>query len=648
MLKMSIEKMELVNITGTMSDLDNVLLKCCQSGCFHMETASQAMDSDSGFTALDEQNPYVEPLKRLYALAGSLSYTLKGSDKTDSPLKTLDELSVYVDSTEEKFRALNEKISALSEQVSLKEQALIQLYHLKGINVDFRQIFSCEYVKVRFGKLPTDSLKKLAYYEDKLFFFLTFDNDKEYCWGVYFVPVSHATVVDNIFESLYFERVRIPDFVEGTGETALEDVTESLNKDKEELSACREKLSAMMEEEKSGMDTAFSRLKFLHDTFELRRNVSIANEKFYLVGFVPECEAKKFLAGFEDLKDVSVLLNPPEVDERFVPPVKLKNNKFAKPFSMFVEMYGLPSYHGYNPTTFVAITYTLLFGVMFGDLGQGIVIAIVGALLWKLKKFQLGQIMTRLGISSAIFGLVYGSVFGFEEVLNPLYKALGFAHKPLEVFESTNTILVGAVAIGIVLIIAAIILNIGVSLKNKNYESALFGNNGFAGLIFYGSVLVAGVSTLVLGVNLFTPLYVIGLIVLPLIAMFFRTPLGNLMKGKKPFTEGIGNFIAENFFELFEYLLSYVTNTLSFLRVGGFVLSHAGMMLVVMTLAEGAAAGASPVIIIIGNIFVMGLEGLIVGIQVLRLEFYEMFSKFYEADGHPFTPVKVNYSSEIE
>lgn len=151
-----------------------------------------------------------------------------------------------------------------------------------------------------------------------------------------------------------------------------------------------------------------------------------------------------------------------------------------------------------------------------------------------------------------------------------------------------------------------------------------------------------------LKVNLFTPLYVIGLIVIPLIAMFFRTPLGNLMKGRKPFTEGIGNFIAENFFELFEFLLSYVTNTLSFLRVGGFVLSHAGMMLVVMTLAEGAAAGASLVIIIIGNIFVMGLEGLIVGIQVLRLEFYEMFSKFYEADGHAFTPVKVNYSSEIE
>lgn len=142
--------MELVNITGAMDDLDSVLLKCCKSGCFHMEAASQTLDSDSGFTALDEKNPYVEPLKQLYALAGSLSYTLKGSDDAECSFRTLEELGGYVAGTEEKFRALNEKISGLSGQVSLKEQALIQLNHLKGLNVDFQQIFACEHVKVRF------------------------------------------------------------------------------------------------------------------------------------------------------------------------------------------------------------------------------------------------------------------------------------------------------------------------------------------------------------------------------------------------------------------------------------------------------------------------------------------------------------------
>ena len=80
---------------------------------------------------------------------------------------------------------------------------------------------------------------------------------------------------------------------------------------------------------------------------------------------------------------------------------------------------------------------------------------------------------------------------------------------------------------------------------------------------------------------------------------------------------------------------------MSFLRIGGFVLAHAGMMSVVMTLAEMVGAGAAPVVVIIGNIFVMGMEGLIVGIQALRLEFYEMFSRFFDADGTPFAPLKL-------
>lgn len=92
----------------------------------------------------------------------------------------------------------------------------------------------------------------------------------------------------------------------------------------------------------------------------------------------------------------------------------------------------------------------------------------------------------------------------------------------------------------------------------------------------------------------------------------------------------------EGFFELFEVLLSYVTNTLSFLRVGGFVLSHAGLMMVVNVLAQNGEIWWA---MALGNLFVMALEGLIVGIQVLRLEFYEMFSRYYDGDGILFNPI---------
>ena len=103
---------------------------------------------------------------------------------------------------------------------------------------------------------------------------------------------------------------------------------------------------------------------------------------------------------------------------------------------------------------------------------------------------------------------------------------------------------------------------------------------------------------------------------------------------------GFGAFFVEGFFELFEVVLSFITNTMSFLRVGGFVLSHAGMMLVVYTLAEMVGGFGEIIVLILGNVFVMCLEGLIVGIQVLRLEFYEMFSRYYEGNGIPFKTIK--------
>ena len=109
----------------------------------------------------------------------------------------------------------------------------------------------------------------------------------------------------------------------------------------------------------------------------------------------------------------------------------------------------------------------------------------------------------------------------------------------------------------------------------------------------------------------------------------------------------IGGFIVENFFEMFEFLLSYVSNTMSFLRVGGFVLSHAGMMMVVMTLMDMSNAGVKPVTLIIGNLFVMAMEGMIVAIQIIRLEFYEVFSRFYESDGKEFVPMSVSFDTEV-
>ena len=182
--------------------------------------------------------------------------------------------------------------------------------------------------------------------------------------------------------------------------------------------------------------------------------------------------------------------------------------------------------------------------------------------------------------------------------------------------------------------------------KRQDLRKIFFTNNSVAGLIFYLAVLVGAVVMLLTGAKVFSTVYIICLIVIPILVMFCQEPLGKLVKKDpdwKP--ESIGGFIAENFFEMFEVILSFVTNTVSFLRVGAYAICHAGMMLVVYTLA---GTPANPVVLVIGNIIVMGIEGLMVCIQVLRLEFYEMFGRFYESGGKQFKSTVIDFTKKTD
>ena len=202
------------------------------------------------------------------------------------------------------------------------------------------------------------------------------------------------------------------------------------------------------------------------------------------------------------------------------------------------------------------------------------------------------------------------------------------------------TLLMAAIGLGIVLILISMTFNIILNFKKKNIGEAILSQNGLCGVTFYVAVIGAALGMLT-GMHFVNIFYILILIVLPLILMFLKEPLiRKLEEHGEMFPNGFGAFFVEGFFELFEVVLSFITNTMSFLRVGGFVLSHAGMMLVVYTLAEMVGGFGEIIVLILGNVFVMCLEGLIVGIQVLRLEFYEMFSRYYEGNGIPFKTIK--------
>jgi V/A-type H+-transporting ATPase subunit I len=286
---------------------------------------------------------------------------------------------------------------------------------------------------------------------------------------------------------------------------------------------------------------------------------------------------------------------------------------------------------------FMALAYSVLFGIMFGDVGQGAVLAILGYVFWKTKRMWLGRVLVCAGICSVAMGFVYGNIFGYEDIL-PGFKVLEG--------ENTMRMLLVSVAIGVVLLLICMALNIINGIRQRDIKKIFFSPNGLAGFVMYLSIAVAVVVLFAFDKNIFTPLYIIVFIVLPLFAIFAAEPLTKLCRGEKDWLpESIGMFFVEGFFELFETVLAYVSNTVSFLRVGAFAISHAGMMMVVFLLAKTANGGNNIIAVIIGNIIVMGIEAVLVCIQVMRLHFYEMFGRFYTGGGQKFSPKIIDYRS---
>lgn len=650
---MAIEKMELVTIVGLMRELDSTLIKCCESGCFHMEPAFSSSEN-KGLRLLNDKNPYQASLKELAGLANDMNIELVETDYSDCKLETAEQFSGFCDKLEEQYSKLSSEKQAALQIISERKGAVKQIKHLRGLNAEFDRIFNCKHVAVRVGKLPVDNQEKLEFYNNQDFFFVPFDSDRNFTWGMYFCPQESKDLVDDIFKSLYFERIMIPDFVKGNTQEAFDRLNAEIEENNKLIQSIDEKITQLAEQSKNDILAAFTKLEFKNDLFELRKNVGEINEKFYIKGFVPKKQEDSFKKPFNELETVSVVFMPPDADASCTPPTMLKNSWLTRPFGMLVEMYGLPDYGKFNPTSFVAITYALLFGIMFGDLGQGFIVFLAGLIVGKKMSKQAGGILTRVGISSMIFGTLYGSVFGFEEALDPVFEKIGMDFLPLKVFKQTNFILITAVAIGVALIIISMLINIYIGFKQKDYEKAVFGCNGIAGLIFYSSVMFGVAGTMLWDIKVMSAPFIIFLIVIPAICIFCRVPFSIAVKYKEfKLSEDdddmtIGGFIVENFFEMFEFVLSYVSNTMSFLRVGGFVLSHAGMMLVVMTLMDGFGKIGQPLVLILGNAFVMVMEGMIVAIQIIRLEFYEIFSRFYDGDGKPFEPVGIKFSSQIE
>lgn len=634
-----IVKMKFLTITAHKKDIDRICDQYLSKYEIQLENALSELKTVDNLLPFIEVNPFKDSLDK----ANQFANYIEGNKIEENKSFTQEEMFSLIREMNQTYMNFREHEDELKKQQEHYREVLRLVEPFRSIDFSIHDVTQYRFIKFRFGRVPVDYYHKLEkyVYEDLDVVFLEGSRDASHVYGAYFSAEGNIEQTDAILKSLHFERLRLPDEYDGTTREVCKKLTVEIARLNQEILSTDEKIREAFRENGAKLLAVRRRLQELSSNFDVRKLAALVENKrgdhFILCGWMPEDQAALFMDEIKKDPDVFVIVEDNHEEYFSEPPTKLKNPKFFKPFEMFIRMYGLPAHNELDPTIFVALTYTFIFGAMFGDVGQGLCLFIGGALLYKLKKINLAGIISIAGIFSTFFGFMFGSVFGFEDIIEATWIRPISHMTTLPFIGKLNTVFIVAIAFGMGIILLSMIFHI-INAKKAHDTEALLDQNGISGLVFYGAVVLT-VVLFMTGNPLPGTIVLVVMFGIPLLLMMFKEPITNkLEKRLEHSEEGKIMFVVQAVFEMFETLLSYFSNTLSFVRIGAFAVSHAAMMEVVLMLAGAETGNPNWAIVVGGNIFVCAMEGLIVGIQVLRLEYYEMFSRFYKGTGREFKP----------
>ena len=653
---MSVEKMQIMGIIGKKIFLDKVLRLVIFNKSMHMINALARVNSTDFFLAPTEKNiealeeePFLKPcsqkrdfnkdeeivklLQNLFNIEPQIKREFLGQDYN------YDDFMEQFYDIHEKVQVVSTRIAERSSAIEKKREYIDNLKYLSVFhNLDISRLTHMKYLVLRLIRISRENYDKLKKnYENIPAVILKVAIEGKYVIVVSITPETLEETLEKIFTSLNYTILPIPKELGGTVGEITEELVKDIEKDQEEIDKLKQSLEDYKEKYKEELKKGYSRLEMEKRVEALKTEIAVGEKLFFMFGFVPLNDVSQLKNEMEKYFGDQLIILIDEVNKTgsgITPPTKLSNLKLFSPFETLVKMYGTPDYREKDPTVFFGLTYMILFGAMFGDVGQGMVFFIIGIILeFILKKGNMGGILSRIGLSSIIFGFLYGSVFGSEEILPALL---------INPMENINTMLISSVVLGIVLILSSYTYNIINSSYEKNVEECLLGRNGLVGFFFY-LLLLYTIYQIFVAHQSISPVYMILMIGL-LILMLFKVQLSNRVLHSNDLNMDFSmNYYIEEGFGIIETLLAMLSNTISFLRVGAFALNHVGLYIAFLTLSQMInSSWGSWTILVLGNIIILTLEALIVFIQALRLEYYEMFTKYYRGDGIDYAPVRIN------
>ncbi|OON95826.1 MAG: hypothetical protein ATN36_07280 [Epulopiscium sp. Nele67-Bin005] len=656
---MAIEKMVMFNLIASQEDEHCILEQLLLSEKIHLnvEQASKAKKYLTEQYEVEAKNDdfatWISKLDKMSEQLLNISQSISITPIINSHIsykvypfsQAEEDLTVFLKNNADPLAQRLEKDKHKKKLIVLKN--IVDSLHKK--NIDFYELSNMHYLNYELGLLTYENSVQLKKnYENIDAIILPvgeIDEAKETIHLVIYPKMLESATI-SLLKSVSWQKIDLPEEFLDNIPNMQAKFEVAIAKIEDEIAILDKTIFSKIECKQSLINHIYTRLELEKEIAHLKQKLWHGNEVFVIYMWAKADEATLIEEKIANITDRYVLSikEVKEVSKEIAPPTILNNNRFFKPFETIVKMYGLPSYNEIDPTKFLGITLCLAFGIMFGDIGQGSLYIIAGFILSKYNE-STGGILKRLGASSVAFGFFYGSLFGLEhEQLPWLPHVIGSPLSPYNIMP----ILMMGVGFGVVVLTISYFIGIANCLKKGDIEEGVFGKNGVFGYVFFINLILLMLA--IVGVVPVSPFVFLGIMVVALAIIILKEPLTHLAKKQRPLIKGdTGSYFIESGFEGLETVLSAISNAISFIRVGAFALNHAGLFLAFLVMSEMTDNLVLKIfILVLGNILILTLEGLIVFIQGLRLQYYEMFSKYFGGEGKPYNPIKLGNNKNIK
>lgn len=654
-------QMSLIEIMAMTQDVSNVIEYLGKKRCFQFQSKKHDAVADRKEETANLDREMFDNLQkaRLFLNISDLENEVldcsrAGDDERNEATKIIGAVSDLF----ARFEKQNAEVSRI-------ENAYKEAMAFSNLKVSYSELEHLSFLSIRIGKIPVENIDSLKESVGSEAVIISLGNDTSRIMAV--SSKKGRFSLDTELKRFGFVNMEIPHDFKGIPEDALTSLRLKKDDAQRTLATLEEEKRNFAETHEANLKRLLASFSVAYQIFDIKNNLESTALVYRLAGWIPRDDVSMFMSELDQMTEGRIAIReylpmevPSVISGKEQVPVKLKHGKFVSSFERLIFSYGSPFYGTIDPTPFVAVFFTVLFGIMFGDCGQGLVFLLMGILM-ATKKIRVGgwnkfaPIFMAIGCSSTIMGLITGEFFTNETLLRPfalwVTGLFGTPRAPiLKVMPSASPnsikIVFGifgvTIALGFIINTIGLVINIINKILQKKWGSALFGKIGLAGALFFWYVVAFAIR-----IAAFKHSPTMGDWIIIGITLFFAAfgePFERLVDGKRPILEnGFGAMVIGGIVELIEVVSTYLSNSISFVRVGAFALAHAVLGFIISMMAEECGMVGGIFVLIAGNAIVIVLEGMIVAIQVIRLQYYEFFSKFFSETGSEFKPLQFRY-----